>query len=123
MVAFAACPRSDEFVNSDYDESDGNSTADLEESASNNDRNGWKDAKRDAELTGVFCINVVSEELAWAMNATAPLGKGLSEFQLMHGQEGIRVIPTPLPAPHRIFTHVHGMQICKNHQDTRYKCK
>ena len=46
MVAFAACPRSDEFVNSDNDESDGNSTADLEEGASNNDRNGWKDAQR-----------------------------------------------------------------------------
>ena len=35
------------------------------------------------------------------MNASAaPLGKGLSEFQLVHGQEGMRVIPTPLPAPH-----------------------
>ncbi|KAL7433177.1 hypothetical protein ACHAXM_003522 [Skeletonema potamos] len=102
MVAFAACPRSDEFANSD--DSDSNS----EQDARNEDGNGWKDAQRDAELTGVFCVNLVSEEMAWAMNASAaPLGKALSEFQLMNGgkqqdQNSIsatRIIPTPLPAP------------------------
>ena len=72
-------------------------------------------------LTGVFCVNLVSEEMAWTMNASAaPLGKGLSEFQLMRSDDGMhleqqekrqegsgsaaanrnRVIPTPVPAPH-----------------------
>ena len=115
MIAFAACPRSDEFDNSD-DESDSES-----EQQSTTISNGWKDAQRDAELTGVFCVNLVSQEMAWAMNASAaPLGKGLSEFQLMKSDDGTqqedggekerqregstattrRIIPTPVPAPH-----------------------
>ena len=116
MIAFAACPRSDEFDNSD-DESDSES-----EQQSTAISNGWKDAQRDAELTGVFCVNLVSQDLAWAMNASAaPLGKGLSEFQLMRSDDGTqqqqqgeekerqregstaktrRIIPTPVPAPH-----------------------
>ena len=104
MVAFAACPRSDEFANS------GDSDSDSEQHDAKNDvSNGWKDAQRDAELTGVFCVNLVSEEMAWAMNASAaPLGKGLSEFQLMNGGKqkdrrpggSTRIIPTPLSAPH-----------------------
>ncbi len=102
MVAFAACPRSDEFANSD------DSDSDSEQDVKNEDGNGWKDAQRDAELTGVFCVNLVTEEMAWAMNASAaPLGKGLSEFQLMDGGKqqdqqprgSTRIIPTPLPAP------------------------
>ena len=119
MIAFAACPRSDEFDNSD-DESD----SETEKQRSTNNKkiesDGWKDAQRDAELTGVFCVNLVSQEMAWAMNASAaPLGKGLSEFQLMRSDNGTqqqqqekerqregsaattrRTIPTPVPAPH-----------------------
>ncbi|KAL7526252.1 hypothetical protein ACHAXR_001394, partial [Thalassiosira sp. AJA248-18] len=105
MVAFAACPRSDEFNNSD----------DKESNPEEKDQSGaqWKDAQRDAEQTGLFCVNLVSEDLAWAMNASAaPLGKGLSEFRLMEGggscsenandrrrQSQQRTIPTPVPAP------------------------
>ena len=117
MLAFAACPRSDEFDNSD-DKYDSKSEQQQSTNNKKNDSNGWKDAQRDAELTGVFCVNLVSEEMAWAMNASAaPLGKGLSEFQLMKSDSGIqlehqqkrqegstaatkRVIPTPVPAPH-----------------------
>ena len=104
MVAFAACPRSDEFTNAESDESTGNSS------------NNWKDAQRDAEETGVFCVNIVSQDLAWAMNASAaPLGKGLSEFRLMEGGNACdsgcansscfdeyhrkRIVPTPMKAP------------------------
>jgi len=117
MLAFAACPRSDEFDNSDDDKCDSNSEKQQSTNNKKNDSNGWKDAQRDAELTGVFCVNLVTEEMAWAMNASAaPLGKGLSEFQLMKSDSGIqlehqqkrqegsaaatnRVIPTPVPAP------------------------
>ncbi|KAL7461353.1 hypothetical protein ACHAXS_001772 [Conticribra weissflogii] len=93
MVAFAACPRSDEFEDSDNevngDDSKPNSFDAKNESALPNKvllgSSHWKDAQRDAELTGVFCVNLVSQELAWAMNASAaPLGKGLSEFRLMN---------------------------------------
>lgn len=78
MVAFAACPRSDEFADSDDDEFIGDQFK-----GGVDDR---KDAWRDAEDTGVFCVNLVSRELAWAMSASAaPLGKGLSEFRLMEG--------------------------------------
>ena len=78
MVAFAACPRSDEFADSDDDEFIGDQFK-----GGVDDR---KDAWRDAEDTGVFCVNLVSQELAWAMSASAaPLGKGLSEFRLMEG--------------------------------------
>jgi flavin reductase (DIM6/NTAB) family NADH-FMN oxidoreductase RutF len=107
MVAFAACPRSDEFADSDDDESSpilgdlGNGVDDR------------KDAWRDAEDTGVFCVNLVSAELAWAMSASAaPLGKGLSEFRLMKSdppctnernqadqQHYKRIFPTSMPAP------------------------
>jgi flavin reductase (DIM6/NTAB) family NADH-FMN oxidoreductase RutF len=73
----------------------------------------WKDAQRDAERTGYFCVNVVSEGLAWAMNASAaPLGRGLSEFRLAEGggspsradddgavRDNERIAPSPLPAP------------------------
>ncbi|KAL7543846.1 hypothetical protein ACHAWF_007461 [Thalassiosira exigua] len=103
IVAFAACPRSDEFANSDDDSSGG----------VDGDKIGarWKDAQRDAERTGVFCVNLVPEGLAWAMNASAaPLGKGLSEFGLMERGDSSssdgsdcqcsqRQIPTPSPAP------------------------
>ena len=118
MLAFAACPRSDEFDNSDDKKCDSKSEQQQSTNNKKNDSNGWKDAQRDAELTGVFCVNLVSEEMAWAMNASAaPLGKGLSEFQLMKSDDDIqlehqqkrqegstaatnRVIPTPVPAPH-----------------------
>lgn len=110
MVAFAACPRSDEFVVSNDDDDAGisNDECDLHR------RGGacWKDAQRDAEMTGYFCVNVVSKELAWAMNASAaPLGMGLSEFRLAGGDpppsradDGMRdvddrAIPLPEPAP------------------------
>jgi flavin reductase (DIM6/NTAB) family NADH-FMN oxidoreductase RutF len=91
MVAFAACPRSDEFEDSD-DEMD---------NAQNTPSNNWKDAQRDAEQTGCFCVNFVSQELAWAMNASAaPLGKGLSEFRLMESSDGDKATtPTYSHAP------------------------
>lgn len=104
MVAFAACPRSDEFDDSEEEEIDGGddgdygSGTDREQPHKKNKtekRGGggsigshWKDAQRDAEQTGVFCVNIVSQDLAWAMNASAaPLGKGLSEFRLMEGAD------------------------------------
>ena len=76
-------------------------------------RRRWKDAQRDAERTGYFCVNVVSDGLAWAMNASAaPLGRGLSEFHLAGGggspnraddngsvHDNERIAPSPLPAP------------------------
>lgn len=63
-----------------------------------------KDTWRDVADTGVFCVNLVSEELAWAMNASAaPLDKGLSEFHLMESQDAYghlqRITPTSMPAP------------------------
>ncbi|KAL7508223.1 hypothetical protein ACHAXN_006468 [Cyclotella atomus] len=77
MVAFAACPRSDEFDDSDDETNTPTTQSD-----------NWKDAQRDAELTGCFCVNFVSQELAWAMNASAaPLGKGLSEFNLIESSK------------------------------------
>jgi flavin reductase (DIM6/NTAB) family NADH-FMN oxidoreductase RutF len=99
MVAFAACPRSDEFADSDDDES---SPAISDQCNSGSDDR--KDAWRDVEDTRVFCVNLVSEELAWAMNASAaPLGKGLSEFRLMESQDAYghlqRSTPTSMPAP------------------------
>lgn len=105
MIAFAACPRSDEV--DDSDEEDADAAADDENDR--RDRSRWKDAQRDAERTGYFCVNVVSRELAWAMNASAaPLGKGLSEFRLMEGgssctDDGVynfeQTIPSPMHAP------------------------
>ena len=93
MVAFAACPRADEFSNDS-----GNAQDDDDDNAAGTG-SYWKDAQRDAELTGVFCVNLVSEELAWAMNASAaPLGKDLSEFRLME-KEGHNTVPTPVAAP------------------------
>ena len=97
MVAFAACPRSDEFADSDDDEFIGDQFK-----GGVDDR---KDAWRDAEDTGVFCANLVSRELAWAMSASAaPLGKGLSEFRLIEGGSSYNddenlVIPTAMHAP------------------------
>ena len=91
MVAFAACPRSDEFTSSNDDISN-----------SNIDKDKRKDAQRDIEDTGVFCVNLVSQELAWAMNASAaPLGHSLSEFNLMEGGSSSdqRTIPTTTQAP------------------------
>ena len=119
MVAFAACPRSDEFGDSDDDDDDGDDCGDGGEVASggadggNDDRRRrdddggarWKDAQRDAERTGCFCVNVVSEGLAWSMNASAaPLGRGLSEFRLAGGggpavRDVEMIAPSPLPAP------------------------
>lgn len=103
MVAFAACPRSDEFAESDDDESNPM----IDQCNGVDDR---KDAWRDAEDTGVFCVNLVSAELAWAMSASAaPLGKGLSEFRLMESDPSCtkisrtqyyeRIFPTSMPAP------------------------
>jgi len=105
MVAFAACPRSDEFVNPPKGK------INIEVDGANR-----KDAQRDIEQTKAFCVNVVSEDLGWAMNASAaPLGKALSEFRLMgggyscaenDGDDGVdgrerrrRTIPTPTRAP------------------------
>lgn len=115
MVAFAACPRTDEFADSDDDDDSDSDYSDQVVTKKNDDSNNWKDAQRDAEATGVFCVNLVSEEMAWAMNASAaPLGKGLSEFRLMNDDSSMqqqgeeerrrecsttRIIPTPLPAP------------------------
>ncbi len=95
MVAFAACPRSDEFTDSDDDEP---SPAISDQCNSGIDDR--KDAWRDVEDTGVFCLNLVSEELANAMNASAaPLGKGLSEFRLIESQDAYSLTPTSMPAP------------------------
>jgi flavin reductase (DIM6/NTAB) family NADH-FMN oxidoreductase RutF len=95
MVAFAACPRSDEFADSDDDKSSPAISDQCNSGADNR-----KDAWRDVEDTGVFCVNLVSEELAWAMNASsAPLGKGLSEFRLMESEDVHGHTPTSMPAP------------------------
>jgi flavin reductase (DIM6/NTAB) family NADH-FMN oxidoreductase RutF len=99
MVAFAACPRSDEFADSDEEQD-----ALDDDNATNNEKNNmsdsWKDAQRDAEMTGCFCVNFVSQELAWAMNASAaPLGKGLSEFRLMESTASGNCNPTYVRAP------------------------
>ena len=120
MVAFAACPRSDEFGDSDDDDDDditGNADDANDGHHHHHHHDGgarWKDAQRDAERTGYFCVNVVSDGLAWAMNASAaPLGRGLSEFRLAAGGgspiragdegavlcENERIVPSPLPAP------------------------
>ncbi|KAL7516420.1 hypothetical protein ACHAWX_001440 [Stephanocyclus meneghinianus] len=82
MVAFAACPRTDELVDSDNEDVHGNHAGNQSKDGNYDDI--WKDAQRDAERTGCFCVNFVSEKFAWAMNASAaPLGRGLSEFRLM----------------------------------------
>ena len=108
MVAFAACPRSDEFDDSDDDDDAANSNNQSDDHRHGGDRR--KDVQRDAEMTGCFCVNVVSQESTWAMNASAvPLGMGLSEFRLAGGgpppraDDGMcdvdRAIPLPLPVP------------------------
>jgi flavin reductase (DIM6/NTAB) family NADH-FMN oxidoreductase RutF len=112
MVAFAACPRSDEFGDSDDDDDDITGDAD-DVNDGHHHHHHRKDAQRDAERTGYFCVNVVSDGLAWAMNASAaPLGRGLSEFRLAGGggspnradddgsvHDNERIAPSPLPAP------------------------
>ena len=64
--------------------------------------NGKMHREMSKTLARVFCVNVVSQELAWAMNASAaPLGHSLSEFNLMEGGSSSyqRTIPTTTQAP------------------------
>ncbi len=68
IVAFAACPRLDEFEDSDDDDAANSSDGNYANSSDGNygqhhDGACWKDVQCNAEIAGYFCVNFVSQVL------------------------------------------------------------